>query len=258
MQLPLSADIAARLWWLDESPSTNDDLLGRVRASGDDPLPSLSVVATDTQTAGRGRLGRVWTTPPRSALAASVLLRPRSPLDTWGWLPLIAGVAMTRAVTAAGARAELKWPNDVLIDGLKVSGILAELLPDASGVVVGSGVNLTLDERELPVPTATSLLIQGADTAIDPLLAAYLTELSALLGSFDAAGGDAERGGVHAAVRVACGTLGRSVRVILPSGEELVGEAADIDETGRLLVTNATTAQRLAVAAGDVTHLRYK
>jgi len=229
-----------------------------VRAAGVEALPGFSVVVTDSQTAGRGRLGRVWTTPRRSALAASVLVRPASPVESWGWLPLLAGVAMTRAITGAGARAELKWPNDVLIGGRKVCGILAELLPDASGVIIGSGVNLSQSEDELPVPTATSLLIEEADTAIDPLLAGYLGELRALLAAFDAADGNAGRSGLQAAVRAACDTIGRSVRVILPSGQEFVGEATDIDEGGRLVVQSATTAQRLAVAAGDVTHLRYK
>lgn len=257
MELPLAAEAAGRIWWLDESRSTNDDLRGLVHAQ-DGELPEFSVVVTDTQTSGRGRLGRAWTTPPRTALAASVLLRPSTPVGSWGWLSLLAGVAMTRAVAAAGAPAELKWPNDVLIEGRKVCGILAELLPDGRGVIIGSGVNLTLVEDELPVPTATSLLIHGADTAIDPLLAAYLRELRVLVGAFDAAHGDADTSGLRLAVRVACGTLGRTVRVVLPSGGEVVGEALDIDESGRLVVQSATTAQRLAVTAGDVTHLRYK
>lgn len=258
MELPLSAETAGRIWWLDESTSTNDELRSLAQAQDGDELPEFSVVVTDTQTSGRGRLGRTWTTPPRTALAASVLVRPTSPASSWGWLSLIAGVAMARAVSAAGASAELKWPNDVLIDGRKVCGILAELLPDGRGVIIGSGVNLSVSEDELPVPTATSLLIHEADTAIDPLLACYLRELRQLLTGFDAAHGNADTSGVRAAVRVACRTLGRTVRVVLPSGDDVVGEALDVDGSGRLVVQSATTAQRVSVAAGDVTHLRYK
>ncbi len=131
MQLPRSAALAARLEVLPSAGSTNDELMAR--ATGEDPWPHLSIVATDTQTRGRGRLGRTWTAPPGRSLAVSVLLRPGLPLDALGWLPLLAGVAVTRALAGLGVPARLKWPNDVLIGDRKVCGILSELLPDASG-----------------------------------------------------------------------------------------------------------------------------
>src|SRR5690554_3037188 len=97
MQLPLSQAHAARLEFLEECGSTNTELV--IRAA--DAWPHFSVVATDSQTAGRGRLDRVWVAPPGQTLAVSVLLRPTFPLESYGWLPLIAGLAMARTVDAA-------------------------------------------------------------------------------------------------------------------------------------------------------------
>jgi BirA family biotin operon repressor/biotin-[acetyl-CoA-carboxylase] ligase len=163
MQLPLSTAIAPALEYLDETGSTNDVL--RARAESD---PEFSVVVTGSQTAGRGRLGRVWVAPPGRTLAASVLLKPTLPggavgADSFGWLPLLAGLAMTRAVDSllSGHEVSLKWPNDVQVDGLKVSGILTEFVPPAA-VIVGAGLNLELDADELPTPQATSLALNGA------------------------------------------------------------------------------------------------
>ena len=260
MELPRTSAVAARTLSLDRAGSTNDELLARATGAEASEWPSLSLVATDTQTAGRGRLGRIWTAPPASSLAASLLLRPRLPLTAYGWLPLLAGLAMTRTLRGAGAAATLKWPNDVLIGGRKVCGILAELLPDASGVVIGSGVNLTLGEEDLPVPTATSLRLEGVETTADAVLAGYTTEVAALLAAFEAAEGDAAGSGLRAAVTEACDTIGRAVRVELPSRGHLVGTAVGLDPDGRLLVQDEKTEpgrDAVAVAAGDVTHLRY-
>jgi len=197
------------------------------------------------------------------------------PVDHFGWFPLLAGTAMTRAVrevvdaSLAGSAPEpeeghpvhevtLKWPNDVLIDGYKVSGILSELLPDARGLVIGAGLNVSLDEHDLPTLTSTSLmLVTGSAPDPDAVLARYLTELRGLTGAFLAAGGDPVRSGLLAAVREVCGTLGAPVRVQLPGGDDLVGIAIDLDRDGRLIVEDQANGELQAVAAGDVTHLRY-
>ena len=141
MQLPLSETIANRLLILAEAGSTNDEL---VALAGSEP--DFSVVVTGNQTAGRGRLGRRWVAPAGSSLATSVLLRPVLPggeplaIKHYGWLPLIAGAAMARALQPlVPGRVGLKWPNDVQIDGLKVCGVLAELVPPGDAVVIGSG-----------------------------------------------------------------------------------------------------------------------
>lgn len=266
MELIRSQALASRLRILDEATSTNDVLAGLV-AEGDEP--QLSTVVTLNQTGGRGRLGRAWVAPKDKTLAASVLLRPVLPAgvplgpEQFGWLPLIAGVAMSSSVDAlvGGGRTGLKWPNDVQVDGLKVCGILAELLP-SGGVVMGTGVNLTLDESELPVPTATSLAIAGTalrgDRLVDAVLAEYLAELSELLERFLAADADAERSGIRRTVSEWCRTLGREVRVSLPGGVDLFGLAVGIDAGGCLVVRSGKDDRMIAVAAGDVTHLRYE
>ncbi len=142
----------------------------------------------------------------------------------------------------------LKWPNDVQVDGLKISGILAELLPGMTGVVIGAGLNLTLTKGELPIEAATSLLLEGAEVTADEILAAYLRELSNLTESFD---------GIPDRVRAACSTIGHQVRAILPAEEEVLGTAVGIDETGRLLIQTSAAEPLFAVSAGDVTHLRH-
>lgn len=254
MQLPLSRAIVPALEFLPTAGSTNEVLVGRASEA-----PHFAVIATTDQTAGRGRLGRSWVAPAGKSLAVSVLLRPAgaSP-DSLGWIPLLAGLAMTRAVSSVVSdhHVALKWPNDVQVDGLKVSGLLAELAAGGSAVVVGAGLNLTMTEAELPTPVSTSLTLVGAshDSIVDAALAAYLSELSRLYTAFADAGFDASRG-LRSEVSAACSSLGRDVRVELPGGADLFGVASSIDELGRLVVVDDGTPH--AVAAGDVTHLRY-
>ncbi|MET0861293.1 MAG: biotin--[acetyl-CoA-carboxylase] ligase [Microbacterium sp.] len=258
---PRSAALAARLDVLDETPSTNDVL---VSAAADAAVwPDLSVVVTGNQTAGRGRLGRVWVSPPGTTLAVSVLVRADASLriDALGWLPLAAGLAMTRAVRAELPGRDdvvLKWPNDVLVGGLKICGVLSELVVGQTpSVVVGAGVNLTMTLDQLPVPTATSLVLAGAEHPdADRLLSTYLAEFRGLLDAFRAAEGDAAASGLQAAVTDACGTVGSRVRVELPGGNILAGIARGIDGSGRILVQADGSPDLTPIAAGDVTHLR--
>ncbi|GIT81002.1 biotin--[acetyl-CoA-carboxylase] ligase [Leifsonia sp. LS1] len=238
---------------LDEAGSTNDVLTARAAT-----LPDLSVIVTGNQTGGRGRLGRVWVAPPGRTLAISVLLRPDGLApEAFGWFPLLAGLAMSRAVAPlVPGTVAVKWPNDVLIDGAKVSGTLSELLPDLSGLVIGAGVNLSQEADELPTDTSTSLVLAGAESPdADIVLSSYLTQLTALYREYLTAGGDAVRSALRDEVAEACHTLGRAVRVELPGGDTLLGTAVGIDADGRLIVESETG--RTAVAAGDVTHLRY-
>lgn len=220
--------------WLDSSPSTNAALLAMPDA------PDYQVVVTLDQTAGRGRLGRTWTAPAGTAIAISVLL----PGPPSGWLPLRAGVAMAGALAPlVPGGVALKWPNDILIGGKKVCGILAEVAPDGR-IVLGAGVNLTMTEDELPVPTATSLTLEGADPTelADTVLQGYLSRLLVV---------DA----VPERVRALCSTIGRQVRVELSGGGELLGEAVEIDDEGRLEVRDGR-GETHAIGAGDVHHLR--
>lgn len=281
-----SAAIVPRFLAMAETGSTNDELVARAMGPDATAWPDLSVLVTDNQTRGRGRLGRTWLAPTGKSLAISLLLRPvvadgrTLSLEHFGWFPLLAGAAMTRAVRtivntahaihmaealaegdtelAAAPPVTLKWPNDVQISGYKVSGILSELLPDASGVVIGAGLNVSLDEHDLPTLTSTSLtLVTGSALAPDAVLAAYLRELTELYTAFLAANGDAVASGLHAEVTALCGTVGQSVRVELPGDAELLGTAVAIENDGRLTVRERETGELQSVAAGDVTHLRY-
>ena len=270
MQLPLSGAVAARLEILDECGSTNTELVGRASGADAENWPDFSVIVTGSQTAGRGRLGRVWVAPPGQTLAISVLLRPRLPagepleIDHYGWLPLIAGIAMTQAIAplVPSHSVRLKWPNDVQIDGRKVSGLLAELLPSGRAVVLGAGLNLTIPLAELPTLTSTSLALNdpiGLDADLaDRALAGYLIELGRLSADFLRFGADPESSGIGGQLRALCSTLGSQVRVLLPGGDELLGAAIGIDGSGRLSVKKSSDGRVVAVAAGDVTHLRYE
>lgn len=251
MKLPRSEQTASRLRILAETQSTNDELVAAAATE-----PEFSVVVTGSQTAGRGRLGRVWVAPPGRSLAISVLLRPQLPSESLGWLPLIAGAAMARALAPLVPGAVgLKWPNDVQIDGLKVCGLLAELTPSGA-VIMGAGVNLSLTHDELPTSTSTSLALAGAtlagDDLADAVLSSYLEQLRALYAEL--VDGEA----IQRTVSQLCTTLGRPVRVELPGGTDLHGVATGIDRSGRLVVRSDADNALVSVAAGDVTHLRYE
>lgn len=201
--------------------------------------PRRLVIAAEEQTAGRGRLDRSWVSPPRAGLTFSVLLRPEQPRHGWGWVPLLAGYAVARALREqADVEAVLKWPNDVLIAERKVCGLLAEATADA--VVLGIGLNVTTRQEELPHPHATSLALEGAATTDrGTLLKAVLRSLAGALGDRPLS-----------SYRQWCATLGRQVCLHLPDGSTISGTAEAVDDDGRLVVDGRP------YAAGDVVHLR--
>ncbi|MFF3936277.1 biotin--[acetyl-CoA-carboxylase] ligase [Streptomyces phaeofaciens] len=238
--------------------STNSDLAA-LAVKGE--AAEGTILIAEEQTAGRGRLDRSWTAPPRSGLFFSVLLRPAEvPVARWGWLTLLTGVAVaTGLARAAGVDTALKWPNDLLVtvggEERKAGGILAERAGE-DGVVVGVGVNVTLRADELPVPQAGSLVLAGAaGTDRDPLLRAVLRSLEEWYGRWRAAGGDPAVAGLQEAYAAGCATLGRSVRAELPGGRALVGEAVAVDGDGRLVIATADGVQE-PVGAGDIVHIR--
>ncbi len=250
---------------VDSTGSTNADLAARA-AQG---VPEGAVLVAEEQTAGRGRLDRRWTAPARSGLFFSVLLRPGAaaadgaapvPAERWGWLPLLAGVAVATALSrVGGVDTALKWPNDLLVtvDGgeRKAGGILAER-SGADAVVVGIGVNVSLRAEELPVPTAASLVLAGAaGTDRDPLLRAVLRSFADWYGAWRAAGGDPAASRLQQTYAAGCATLGREVRAELPGGAELVGRAVAVDGDGRIVVAPSDGAAERALASGDIIHL---
>ncbi|WP_026037530.1 biotin--[acetyl-CoA-carboxylase] ligase [Salinibacterium sp. PAMC 21357] len=258
MHLPLSTAILPRLTQVDEVGSTNQELMAQA-ARGE--AQHLSALVTTNQTAGRGRLGREWIAPPDRTFAVSVLLAPaNASIESLAWMPLIGGLAMARAVRRLVSDREvtLKWPNDVHIEGLKVAGLLSELVPNGSGVIVGAGLNLTIKSDELPTSVSTSLLLEGVTPGVDLALSSYLTELTGLYEQYLGGACDASRSGIADAVRAECGTIGRRVRVELPGGGTIFGTAETVDDRGQLVVRDDANGSLQHVAAGDVTHLRYE
>lgn len=261
---------AGPLAWLDvvgTVASTSTELVERARR--DPGLAAPGVLVAEHQVAGRGRAGRVWQTPARAALTASVLLRPRLPAPALGWVPLLAGIAVARALGTGpdgpGGGARLKWPNDVLlpaatdVGGLgpfrKVAGVLAEVVPGGR-VVVGIGLNVSQSAAELPVPTATSLTLAGTGRPDrGGLLARIVRELVSAVGRLEGAGGDAVAAGVAEDYRRLSATLGTAVRAELAGGSEVVeGTAARVADDGALVL--ATADGERVVTAGDVHHVR--
>ncbi|MET9026182.1 biotin--[acetyl-CoA-carboxylase] ligase [Nocardia sp. NPDC004168] len=240
----------SRIDVVESTGSTNADLI----ALAADPDADHVVLLAETQVQGRGRHARTWVSPPRAQLAMSVLVRlPGIGPASLAWLALLTGVAVVDALrTTAGVAAELKWPNDVLIDGRKVAGILAEVAASGGGapaVVIGLGLNVSLTEEELPVPHATSLTIAGArQTDRTVLVRSLLTEFARRFTAWRDA--DWATDELAAAYRERCATIGTEVRAELPGGRQLTGIAEGVDDYGRLLIGGE------AVSAGDVTHLR--
>ena len=253
-----------------ETGSTNADLLAVAREGAREGV----VLVAEAQTAGRGRMGRRWTSPPRAGLTFSVLLRPYGvPAALLGWIALLTGTAVAAALpTVAAVQPRLKWPNDVLVGGGKLGGILAER--SGSAVVVGIGLNVTQHLAELP-EGATSLRLEtaGAQEATGPdeapghdggipadlrtrVLVAVLTALSQryLAWRDQFSPGDAEASGLRQEYLALCATLGREVTVTLPGGKSISGTADGIDWAGRLEV--GTAKETVPVSAGDVVHLR--
>lgn len=226
--------------------STNADAIAEARKGAASGL----VVLTCDQRAGRGRFDRTWVTPPDTALAMSIVVRPRRHLADWGWLSLLSGLAVAEGIAACtGLAPQLKWPNDVLIDEHKVCGILTEAVPGPSpAAIVGIGINVASTLEQLPVPTATSLLEAGAQVSGTTVAVAVLSAWAELFRRWDS-GAD-----VSDDYRHWCSTLGRPVAVHQHAGDPLLGTAIDVAVDGSLIVENPTG--RHHCAAGDVRHLR--
>jgi biotin-[acetyl-CoA-carboxylase] ligase BirA-like protein len=254
----------SRLWTalevVPEVGSTNAELVARAgRDPEDGGALEGTVLVAEHQVSGRGRLDRVWTSPPRAGLTVSVLLRPDVPAARRGWLPLLTGVALAEAVAeVTGVLPSLKWPNDLLArDGRKLAGILAESVASPAtpmAVVVGVGLNVSTTAGELP-DTGTSLArVLGAPVDRGPVLLAFLRAVEKRYLSWTAALGDPVASGLAQDYLAWSSTVGTEVTVSLPDGSTLEGTAQAIDWDGRLVV--ATSNGTVELATGDVRHVR--
>jgi BirA family transcriptional regulator, biotin operon repressor / biotin---[acetyl-CoA-carboxylase] ligase len=235
---------------LPEIGSTND----RALAAGRDGAPEGFCVLADRQTAGRGRLGRTWASPPGVGLYTSILLRPKVEPSALPFLSLVVGLAVADAIQEVAALdPSLKWPNDILLDGRKVAGMLTELATSAPFVdyaVTGIGINVNHREDDLPRELrrgASSLFLQcGRQIARAAMAAAVFNGMDRWYSLFC----QGRREMILEAGRLRSATLGRPVQVFA-GAEEWRGFAIDLDPDGALLVRDEAGAVR-RVVAGDV------
>ena len=232
---------------VEETGSTQNDLTKEVR---DGLASNGKVLVAENQTSGRGRLDRNFFAPPRSALLFSIFIAPKRPSRDWTWLPLLAGQAMAQAINQVCNFNSyqvplLKWPNDILLGGNKVGGILAEAISQI-GVVIGLGINVDIKPEELPVPTATSLEIAGwTQCDRSSLLIAFLKCFSNCLDRWES--GDSALLREYQDISA---TIGKEVRIELPDGSILESKAVTIDQNGALILASGVKVQ-----AGDVIHV---
>jgi BirA family transcriptional regulator, biotin operon repressor / biotin---[acetyl-CoA-carboxylase] ligase len=252
--------------------STNADLAAAARLGDTGPR----ALAARRQDAGRGRLERGWSSPPSTSLAVSWLWVPQRPQPDWPWLPMVVGLGVVDAARHLGVgRAALKWPNDVVVPtdptgdpdastagattGLrKLAGVLVEVVPASGGtvcVVAGAGLNVGLAAVDLPVPTATSVLLEtGRDPGFDAALAAVLDGVGSRLARWTQGPGlPAADRHLREDYRAAC-TTRPSVVHVSTLGGAVHGTAVDVDEAGCLVVRGGDGEVR--VSAGDVEHVR--
>lgn len=241
--------LVAGVEWHDEAGSTNT-LAAAAAARG---VPEMHVVLADRQSAGRGRLGRVWQAPGGSSLLLSVVLRPSVGPDVLPLLPLLAGTVLADVAVpfAGGGDVAVKWPNDLLVGGRKAAGILVESSADA--VIVGIGVNVDWRKVQRPpeLAHATSLAeAAGGDVDRWKLLAALLSLLSRRYGDWQQ-----DSRAFLAEYRTRCATLGTLVRVTRVGQQAVEGVAVAVSDDGALVVRD-DAGQDVVVRAGDVEHVR--
>lgn len=230
--------------WFDEVDSTN-------RVARDPRWGHGDVIASTTQTAGRGRMDRTWEMDPGAGIAMTIVISRNSVGDPHSVtrLPLLAAMALAELVQEhiAGENAvSVKWPNDVLLDGRKVAGILVETLDD-DRVAMGIGINLTGTPTGLPRDTATALADVNVTLATDIVV-------SALAGAILGYAADLDSDAMRERLAAALDTIDRDVRLELPDGRVVVGRATGLGETGSLLVL--VDGHVVEFVAADVTHLR--
>lgn len=225
---------------VDLTASTQSDLVALVYQKTAQPG---DVIVAEYQSAGRGRLTRSFDAPKSTALLFSFYIKPQRAQHDWGWIPLIAGVSVAQVLTYFDA--QVKWPNDILIKDKKVSGLIAEVVGD--GIVVGVGINISMTPLELPVPTATSLFIEGAiDLTRNDLLPSFLNLFERNFMDWDRGSDE-----ITETYKQMSATIGHEVQVHYPDGRIECDIAVSISSSGELMLANGAHVQ-----AGDVVHLR--
>lgn len=247
-----AADLDAPVHFLEVTGSTNSDLL----RFADEGAPEWTVVVTNQQEAGRGRLGRTWVSTPGSSLLVSVLIRPKlAPVDA-PLITLAAGAALALACReVCGVPASCKWPNDLMVGPRKLGGVLVEAKVQEARLVhsvIGIGVNLTQGSKDFPEEfreAATSVAMEEGRSEPAALMTAYLTRLKNLCNTSD----PRIRAQVLDAYVNVCDTLGRFVRAMTTSRVAITGRASAIGYFGELIVQTAKGQE--TVRFGEIAHM---
>lgn len=255
LRIGLATRIVGReIRYLTETDSTNRQAYALGEAGADEGL----VVIADRQTAGKGRMGRTWASPPGVNLYLSILLRPPLPPQAAPQLTFVSTLAVSRAITAiSGLSPTHKWPNDVLIDGCKVAGLLNEMSAESDlirFVVLGIGVNLNMTAdlfpNELRMPATSLLLAGGVPVSRSVFARELLKQLDALYAEYLQHG----PAPILAAWEERCDLIGQAVAVDEGRSGEVRGVVAGIDRDGALLLTLANGSTE-RILAGDVRSL---
>jgi len=233
--------IASGVYWVDQIPSTQD-----IAVDAANELQHGDVIATDNQTAGRGRLDRSWDTPVGTAAAMSVMLRPNLTTELMGALTLVVADGLVRWFRGFGIDAGVKWPNDVQgPNGKKLCGILAQWLPQSQAVVMGIGTNIDFGQTP-PVETAAALADYGLKISPRDFVVEARQRVVEAVDAFVTAP-DVEP------LEDTMITLGQQVKAIIPDGNHIHGIAVGLGSTGSLIVRSETDHE---IFAADIVHLR--
>jgi BirA family biotin operon repressor/biotin-[acetyl-CoA-carboxylase] ligase len=227
--------------------STQDDLFQL--SSHPNPeirVKSGEILVSEFQSKGRGRLDRSFSAAYGSALTFSLFYSPKRTREDWSFLTLLAGLSVVKALNSIDEKIkiEIKWPNDLLIGGKKVSGMLAQA--HEYGVVIGIGINVGMQEDELPLPTATSLALENfSELDRNLLLTTIINQLSIELENWEDGSNILDEYLSHSA------TVGQEVAVTLPDGSVINADAVGITHQGELQLSDGSL-----ISVGDVVHLR--
>jgi BirA family biotin operon repressor/biotin-[acetyl-CoA-carboxylase] ligase len=226
--------------WFERLESTNTHLQQMFRKNQE--LANATVLATREQTGGRGRNNRPWLSTAGKDLAFSFLLRSQMPSDNLVALPLVVGVGLAEALESLGLDPYLKWPNDLLVSGKKICGILAEQVHNVqaspTAVIIGIGVNINMKPQEakkIDQPTTSLYIEKGEVFSIDEVLSIILEHLAHWIGRWQREGFSA----ISPAWLGRCRMYGQEIRVTDTSGKVTHGTMSGLGPQGQLLVTDA-------------------
>ena len=228
-----------RVSTISEATSTQELLRASNPSHGD-------VLATEFQSAGRGRLDRSFEAERSTALLFSLYIEPHLPRERWSFIPLLAGLSVVQVLNKISKSDKFltKWPNDILINEKKVAGMISEVC--GNGVIVGIGINITMTSEQLPVPTASSILLElGLTINRNHLLPEILQQFAANCARW-------ESGHTFIAeYESLSSTINQQVKAIAPDGTESLGLATGIDDSGALHLS-----EQQIIRVGDLLHLR--